>query len=77
MVRIITDSAADLEPWEYESNHVACIPLTVCIGEKEYQEDVDLDKEQFYALLATGEFPKTAQASPQILMDLLDRKSVV
>lgn len=70
MVRIITDSAADLEPWEYESKNVACIPLTVCIGEKEYQENVDLNKDQFYGLLATGEFPKTAQASPQILMDL-------
>ena len=70
MVRIITDSAADLEPWEYESRNIACIPLMVCIGEKEYRENVDLTKDQFYELLATGEYPKTAQASPQILMDL-------
>ena len=71
MVRIITDSAADLEPREYETLNVTCIPLSVFIGENEYQENVNLSKEQFYNLLAeTGEFPKTAQATPQILLDL-------
>ena len=72
MVRIITDSAADLEPWEYEKLNVACIPLTVFFGEKEYQENVNLSKDLFYELLASGEYPKTAQASPQILLDLLE-----
>lgn len=73
MVRIITDSAADLEPFEYEKLGVACIPLTVFFGEEEYQENVSLSKDKFYALLAeTGEFPKTAQASPQILLDLFE-----
>lgn len=75
MVRIITDSAADLEPWEYESQNITCIPLTVCIGQRDFQENVDLNKDQFYELLATGEFPKTAQASPQILMDLFQEAS--
>ena len=71
MVRIITDSAADFEPEEMEQMHVACIPLTVIFGTKEYQENVDLNKNQFYDLLrGSGEFPKTAQASPQLLKDL-------
>lgn len=71
MVRLITDSAADMEPWEYEKYHVACIPLTVFFGNQEYQENVNLSKDQFYALVKeTGEFPKTAQASPQLLLDL-------
>ena len=73
MVRIITDSAADLEPWEYEKYNVTCIPLTVFIGEGEYQENVNLSKDQFYALLdETGEFPKTAQAAPKHLMDAFE-----
>lgn len=71
MVRIITDSAADFEPEEMERMNITCIPLTVMFGTKEYQENVDLNKDQFYTLLReSGEFPKTAQASPQLLKDL-------
>lgn len=74
MIRIITDSAADLEPWEYEKYQVSCIPLTVMFGDTEYQENVNLSKDQFYDLLTTtGEYPKTAQPSPQILLDLFEQ----
>ena len=72
MVRIITDSAADLELAEYEKMNITCIPLTVFFGDQEYQENVNLSKDEFYSLLATGEYPKTAQASPQILLDLFE-----
>lgn len=72
MVRIITDSAADLEIREYEKLNITCIPLTVFFGDKEYRENVNLSKDQFYTLLATGEYPKTAQASPQVLLDLFE-----
>ena len=72
MVRIITDSSADLEPREYENLGITCIPLTVFFGDTEYQENVNLTKEQFYELLASGEFPKTAQPSPQYLLDLFE-----
>ena len=72
MVRLITDSSADLEPREYEQLNITCIPLTVFIGDAEYQENVNLSKDQFYDLLAGGEFPKTAQPSPQILLDLFE-----
>ena len=74
MVRLITDSAADLEPREYAALNVTCIPLTVFFGDAEYQENVNLSKDAFYELIATtGENPKTAQASPQILMDLFEQ----
>ena len=73
MVRIITDSAADFEPQEYQQLNVACIPLRVMIGETEYLETVDLNKDQFFQLLeSTGESPKTAQPSPQCLMDFFE-----
>ena len=52
MVQIITDSAADLQPQEYEQLGVTCIPLRVAFGDDEYQENVDLSKDQFFALLA-------------------------
>ena len=72
MVRIITDSSADLEPREYDALGITCIPLTVFFGDTEYQENVTLNKDQFYELLAGGEFPKTAQPSPQLLLDIFE-----
>lgn len=72
MVRIITDSAADLEPQEYEALEITCIPLTVVFADVEYQENVNLSKQKFYQLLATGETPKTSQAAPQLLLDLFE-----
>ena len=72
MVRLITDSSADLEPKEYEQLKITCIPLNVMFGEKAYQENVDLTKDQFYDLLAGGEFPKTSQPAPQLLLDLFE-----
>lgn len=71
MVRIITDSAADFEPQELERMHIACIPLGVMLDGKEYEENVNLTKPQFFELLAQSkDAPKTSQASPKILMDL-------
>ena len=74
MVHIITDSAADLEPREYEALGVTCIPLWVAFGDREYQENVDLSKDRFYELLLEGgEFPKTSQASPAVLEEIFER----
>jgi len=71
MVRIITDSAADFEPFELEKLNISCIPIKVLLGEEEYQENVNLSKDQFFSLLAsTGATPKTSQPAPHILMDL-------
>ena len=72
MIRIITDSSADLEPQEYEQLGITCIPLTVFFGDTEYQENVNLSKDQFYELLCSGGTPKTAQPSPQLLLDLFE-----
>lgn len=72
MVRIITDSAADLEPQEYEKSKVFCIPLRVAFGDAEYLEGRELSKARFYELLAGEDFPKTSQASPAVLTELIE-----
>ena len=73
MVRIITDSAADFEPFELEKLNIACIPLKVLLDGSEYEENINLGKDQFFSLLAsTGATPKTSQPSPQILIDLYE-----
>lgn len=72
MVRIITDSAADLEPQEYQKLNVTCIPLSVSFGDTEYEENVNLSKDLFYHLLEqTKESPRTAQPSPFCIECLL------
>lgn len=74
MVHIITDSAADLEPREYEELGVTCIPLRVAFGDAEFQENVDLGKARFYELLLGSEtFPKTSQASPGLVEEIFER----
>lgn len=73
MIRIITDSAADLEPYEYARLNITCIPLHVTFGGEEYQENVTLSKDLFYTLLAEkGGFPKTSQAAPQTVLDIYE-----
>ena len=73
MVRIITDSAADFTPRELERHKIICIPLTVMFGDTEYQENINLTKDRFYELLLSSENPpKTAQPSPQLLLDLFE-----
>ena len=73
MVRIITDSAADFEPAELKKWNIACIPIKVMLDDAEYEENVNLSKDQFFGLLAsTGATPKTSQPSPQLLMDLFE-----
>jgi len=74
MVKIITDSAADFEPWELQQKQITCIPLTVMFEETEYQENVDLTKAQFYDLLSQSHtLPKTAQASPEVLLGIFSQ----
>ena len=71
MVRIITDSAADFEPFELQEKNILCIPIRVHLGQQEYEENINMSKDQFYGLLAeTGETPKTSQPAPAYLADL-------
>ncbi len=72
MVRIITDSAADFEPFELDKLNISCVPLKVMLDDKEYEENINLSKDQFFSLLAsTGDTPKSSQPSPEKLMNLL------
>lgn len=65
MVKIITDSAADFEPYELEKSGVICIPMKVTFGDKQYTENQDLTKSEFYELLEKNDvFPKTSQPAP-------------
>lgn len=73
MIKIVTDSAADFEPWELEEKNIEEIPLSVVFGDKAYKENIDISKETFYNLLKTEkELPRTSQPSPQEYINLIE-----
>lgn len=64
VIRIVTDSTADLPAEWRERVHV--VPLSIHFGEKEtYRDGVDLDADGFYdKLTRSGVLPHTSQPSP-------------
>ena len=62
MVRLITDSSADLEPREYEKLNITCIPLKVMFGEQEYLENED----------EIPEIPCDVQRMRQVFLNIFD-----
>jgi DegV family protein with EDD domain len=64
-VRIVTDSTCDLPLPLCESLGIAVVPLNVHFGEVVYRDQLDLDSDQFFRLLAKSEeLPKTSQPAP-------------
>lgn len=62
-VRIIVDSSTDVG--EKYRSCMEFVPLTVCFGEEEYFDGVNLDKKEFYRKLVESDvLPTTSQATP-------------
>ncbi|UOQ86650.1 DegV family protein [Gracilibacillus salinarum] len=58
----ITDSSCGLSKEFAEKHHIHIVPLNVIIGGKTYKEDVDITKDEFYALMKQhGDDAKTSQ----------------
>jgi DegV family protein with EDD domain len=65
MLRIITDSGADFEPYEMEQMGILCVPLTVTFGKDTYRENENLSKKEFFHLLNKNSTPpSTSQPTP-------------
>jgi DegV family protein with EDD domain len=65
-MKIVTDSGADLifPPEKRKEIDVEIVPLTVTLDGKSYQEDIDIETQEFYDLLAaSSELPTTSQPS--------------
>lgn len=66
MIRILVDSSSDYRLEELLQKDIALVPISITIAGKDYADGIDLERSDFYRLLEeTGEFPKTAQPSPQ------------
>ena len=65
MVRIITDSASDIDMKTAGELGIICVPLTVSFGKEQFKENVELSKTEFYKrLISDASFPQTAQVPP-------------
>ena len=62
-IRIITDSASDIEQGEFQN--VQVLPMTISIDEKLYRDGIDITKDEFYHLLETSDtVPITSLVTP-------------
>ena len=65
MIRIMTDSAADIEASVAKELGIEVLPFTIHLGGKSICADVNLKPEEFYEILReSGEIPTTSQMSP-------------
>ena len=73
MIRILTDSAADLTPQELERYGISAVPLCIHFGEDTYRDGETLDKRAFYEMLRQSDvFPKTSQPSPDAFLSVFE-----
>lgn len=64
-IRILTDSAADLEPQEFSDRQLELVPLSITVDKRIYQADLRFNKQDFFRLLeASSIFPTTSQPAP-------------
>lgn len=65
MVRVVTDSTADLPPEWCRHLGIEVVPLWVHFGEEQFLDQVDMDAPTFFQRLARGgALPRTSQPSP-------------
>jgi DegV family protein with EDD domain len=64
MVRVVTDSTADLPKELVEEYGIEIVPLTVRLGNKMFRDYYDMSPPQFFQMLKeTNDFPQTSQPS--------------
>ena len=74
IVKIITDSVADLPSEVVEDLGITVVPLNVRFGTEVYRDGIDLTAEQFYdKLLHSETLPVTSVPTPQAFADAYSR----
>ena len=64
MIKLLADSACDLEAEEAKARGIALLPLYIRFGDEEFQDGVTLSHREFFEkLIETDDIPKTSQIS--------------
>lgn len=62
MIKILVDSASDIDQQEAIKKGIAMIPIEVQFGEEQYLDGVNLSHREFFEnLIESSELPKTSQ----------------
>ncbi|MHB1416750.1 MAG: DegV family protein [Chloroflexota bacterium] len=61
-VRVVTDSGCDIPAALLQRLAIGVVPFTVQVGERTYQDRVNITPDQFYRRLTTGRQPVTVSA---------------
>lgn len=65
MIKLITDSAADIGRAEAARLGIVVLPMLITIGNEEYRDGVDITPTEFYEkLIESDVLPKTSQVTP-------------
>lgn len=74
MIRIVVDSASDIDLKEAEEKGITLIPIEVSFGEDTYLDGVNLShSEFFYKLVESDELPKTSQINSYHFEEVFER----
>ena len=74
VVRIVTDSTADLPPEVAQEWGITVVPLQVFFGDDAYLDGIELDNAGFYQkLTASKDLPTTSQPSPAAFQEVFQR----
>ncbi len=75
-VRIVTDSSCDLTFAEADELGIEVVPLSIRIGDDEYQDRFELSVEEFYAKMATtSALPETAAPAPGLFEAAFEKQA--
>ena len=64
VVRVVTDSTADLSPEQAQELGITVVPMQVIFGEESFRDGIDLTSDEFFRRLKeSAELPHTSQPS--------------
>ncbi len=76
VIKIVTDSTADLPPELAKEQGISVVPLYLRFGDEVFRDMVDIDQDEFYRRLTQGNIhPSTAQPSPQDFANVYQKLS--
>jgi DegV family protein with EDD domain len=73
-IKIVTDSTADIPPHLASEFGIEVVPLLLNIDGEVYRANVDIQNEEFYALLQNGEHDFSASSPAPIVFEQLYRR---
>jgi DegV family protein with EDD domain len=74
VVKIVTDSSADLSPEVIKELGITVVPLYVRFGEQVFRDRVDISEDEFYQRLSRDPIhPSTTQPTPQDFIEVYQK----